>query len=356
MKKYYASLDLYRFLAALAVAFFFHYRIVLGAIPYEEINVVDFLCKYGGYVVEMFFVISGFVICNAALCKIQDKRIGFGSFMIGRIVRIYPTLVVTVIVAALGMWIGYAVFDEALIKDSSVSLLAFVLNILGLNGGLIIESPFVSVNGPSWYVSVLMVCYVLFYFIVRLSRDSKAYRFMCYIAVILIGIFAYLNVLNLPFLSVSCARGYIYFFLGTMLGEIQDKASRKGRVIICIISLLLIIMFVFTKYYGLLYKESLEIGLFVVTPLVIFGINCSPLNRICDCKVVKKLGSISYGIFMWNIPVFIWTRFVEKAAGIEFEYGGLFAYLVIVAVNILIGALSYVLIEGKLSGVLRSRW
>ena len=49
MKKYCSRLDLLRFLAALAVAFFFHYVIVFGDSPLGGNIVGDALNKYGDF-------------------------------------------------------------------------------------------------------------------------------------------------------------------------------------------------------------------------------------------------------------------------------------------------------------------
>ncbi len=345
MKKYYAGLNLYRFLAAAMVAFFFHYRIVLGDSPFAGTTVGDFLNANGGYVVELFFIISGFVAYNAYLKRISDGTLKFKEFIIGRIKRMYPTLIISVTVVFVLMWLGYAIWDTPLIKDSATSPFAFILNMLGLNGGIIAESAFVSVNGPSWYVSVLMVCYLLFFVISLFSHKSEGGAIVLFIVVIIIGLFVYLNPVNLPFLSLSCARGYIYFFIGVIWAKIQSRLSFKGSIITCVLSVVMILMFVFAYYHDLLYQESLEVGLCIVLPLVLIGLNVSGFNKICDNRPVRFLGNISYGIFMWNIPTFVCVRLIEQTAGIDFDYGNIWVYLAIVVINIIAGTLSYEFIE-----------
>ena len=348
-KKYYAALDLYRFLAAITVALFFHYSIVLGGSPFSGSVVGDFLIENGGYVVELFFIISGFVACNAYLDKVQQGDLPFGRFLIGRIIRMYPTMIISVIFIMVLMWLGYALWQEPLVKDSEVTLFAFILNMLGLNGGIVAESAFVSVNGPSWYVSVLMVCYILFFAIGRLCKKSRSAMNVLYMVIIVIGLFVYLNSVNLPFISLSCARGYIYFFLGVLWAQVQSKLSFKGNVITCIAGVIIILMFIFAKYNNLLYKESLEIGLCVVFPLLLIGLNFTGLNTICDNKAIKFLGSISFGIFMWNIPTLICVRLIGHIAGTRLNPANIRLFTVIAAANIITGILSYILIEQKLT-------
>ena len=349
-KEYYPTINLYRFLAAIMVALFFHYSIVTGDSPFAGSVVGDFLNHNGGYVVELFFIISGFVAAGAYLTRIEDGSLTFDKFLISRIKRMYPTLIISVVAIMLMMWIGYAIWSEPLIKDSAVSPFAFILNMLGLNGGLIVEASLVSVNGPSWYISVLMVCYILFYATTLLRRKSVAASYIVYGIIIMIGLFVYLNPINLPFLSVSCARGYIYFFIGVLWAKVQKRlTSRKSRLIVCILSIVMILMYVFAYCYDLLYQESLEIGLCIIFPLVLIGINLEWLNKMCDNKVVYFLGNISFGVFMWNIPVLICVRLIGRIFGAEIDYSNILIFLIIAIINIVAGALSYEFIEKKLN-------
>lgn len=92
------ELDILRFLAALAVVFF-HYTF-LNATEYESIAVYPVLgdfFKYGYLGVELFFIISGFVILLTASKK--DWR----SFIISRVARLYPAFWIAVTLTTLGV-------------------------------------------------------------------------------------------------------------------------------------------------------------------------------------------------------------------------------------------------------------
>ena len=139
MKKYCSRLDLLRFLAALAVAFFFHYIIVFGESPLSGNIVGDALNKYGGYVVELFYIISGFVMYTAYSERIREGKTNFTKYLTDRVVRLYPAMIVSVIATIIPMWAGYALWDEAVSNDSAVTLFAIFLNLLGLNGGTVLD-------------------------------------------------------------------------------------------------------------------------------------------------------------------------------------------------------------------------
>ena len=79
------EIDLLRFLAALAVVLFHYafrgYAAHSSSMPYPLLEAV---AKYGSYGVELFFLISGFVILMSA------SGGSLKHFVISRIVRLYP--------------------------------------------------------------------------------------------------------------------------------------------------------------------------------------------------------------------------------------------------------------------------
>ncbi len=356
MKKYCSRLDLLRFLAALAVAFFFHYIIVFGESPLSGNIVGDALNKYGGYVVELFYIISGFVMYTAYSERIREGKTNFTKYLTDRVVRLYPAMIVSVIATIIPMWAGYALWDEAVSNDSAVTLFAIILNLLGLNGGTVLEHTFMTtVNGPSWYITVLLICYLLFYGIIKLCRGSKGAENVAFMVMIVLGIFFYINPMNIPMMFVCCTRGYIFFFVGVFLAQIYGKTNWIGNLIMCAISVIMIYMYFFASHHDLLMNESLEFGLFIVLPIVMFFIGFFPLEYICSNVVVKFLGGISFGIFLWNLPVFIWVRFVERYMDESFTYGSITTYLIIVTINCVVGILSYILIDKLLVNFIKKR-
>ena len=312
-KKYYPGLDLLRIIGAVAVAYFFHYKIVLGTSPFKGTIVGDFLNTYGGYAVELFFVISGFVMWHAYSNRIREGKVRFGKYVIDRIIRLYPQVIIAVVVIVIIMQIGYAIYGEPLTDNANISPLAIVLNILGLNGGTLAEAGGMSVNGPTWYVSVLMVCYILYYAIIKLCRGSRIAESVCFAIMIIIGIVLIYHPLQIPFLLMSSGRGYMFFFAGIFAAKLQQLLSGK---------------------WPALTRRRL-------------------LNLMCDNKVVKFLGNISYGIFIWNMPVFITALLVDRLMGETLSFRNLLTYIIIIGVNTAVGAVSHILIDKKLVAVLR---
>ena len=111
------ELDLLRFLAAIAVVFF-HYTF-LNSINSEltpTYPALEGIFKYGYLGVELFFMISGFVILLTAMKTTAVE------FTISRIKRLYPAFWVALIITTL------AILFFAIDQQTSVGLKQFLFN------------------------------------------------------------------------------------------------------------------------------------------------------------------------------------------------------------------------------------
>ena len=87
-----------------------------------------------------------------------------------------------------------------------------------------------SLNGPIWYISVLLICYVIAFFI---SKKIKKYGSYLYICPIIIGlVIFYFNNIQPVIFKIDLARGLVAFFTGVLLGsffEIYNAYSRRKK-------------------------------------------------------------------------------------------------------------------------------
>lgn len=163
MRERVAEIDLLRFLAALAVVFF-HYAFRgnaadgLSAMPYPLLAPV---AKYGYLGVELFFMISGFVILMTASGGSLRK------FAVSRIVRLYPAFWVCCtisFVAALAF--GAPVFN--------VTLQQYLVNMTMLAGFVGVED----IDGVYWSLYVEMRFYLLVALLLLLRQIGHAQRWL----------------------------------------------------------------------------------------------------------------------------------------------------------------------------------
>ncbi len=159
------EIDALRGLAAVCVACIFHLFFLFGERftgPFDGLPVVTWLYDHGWTMVDLFFVISGYVFSHVYLSSDHGKLVSSGrSFWVARFARLYPLHMLTVILFIPIILSGVV---HKGVQDN-FDLYHFGLNLLLLQGvGL--ERGY-NFNVVSWSVSVEVLCYFLFFFAAR---------------------------------------------------------------------------------------------------------------------------------------------------------------------------------------------
>lgn len=212
------EIDLLRFIAALTVVFF-HYAFRgyaaddMTVMPYPLLAAAS---KYGYLGVELFFMISGFVILMTA------ANGSLRSFVISRLVRLYPafwaccTITFLVIIA-----IGAPRF--------SASLGQYLVNLTMLNGFVGVPS----IDGAYWSLFVEIRFYALVAVVLVLGRIHQAQLF---IALWLAATIA-LEIMPVSKLRYLLIADYAtYFIAGATFYLIWSKGPSLARFAIVTIS------------------------------------------------------------------------------------------------------------------------
>lgn len=107
--------------------------------------------------VDLFFLISGFVIAHVYLGKIGDGE-SYARFLVKRAARLLPlhwlTLAAAIVVGVVAMRTGANIASPELYNPACILPNALLLHSLGTCGGL-------SFNAPSWSISAEAVMYVI---------------------------------------------------------------------------------------------------------------------------------------------------------------------------------------------------
>jgi len=159
------EIDLLRFIAALAVVFF-HYSFrgyaadAMSVMPYPLLASVS---KYGYLGVELFFMISGFVILMTA------ANGSLRGFAISRIVRLYPAFWACCTVTFL---VTLAIGEPRY----SASIGQYIVNMTMLNGFVGVPS----IDGAYWSLFVEIRFYTLVAIILVIGRIHHAHIFILF--------------------------------------------------------------------------------------------------------------------------------------------------------------------------------
>ncbi|NBB13851.1 acyltransferase family protein [Caulobacter sp. SLTY] len=140
-----------RFFAAMWVVLFHYWPNLQGAAPLAVIG--------KGYLgVELFFVLSGFILCHVYLESFGEGRFKYGAFLWNRLARVYPLHLATLLgVIALGLAATAAGFN---VGDGVLDWASLPANLLMVQAwGLAPEAAF---NHPSWSISAEWFAYLSF--------------------------------------------------------------------------------------------------------------------------------------------------------------------------------------------------
>ncbi len=170
--------------------------------------------EYGGYFGNyIFFMISGLLISLRYKNRLLDGTCPFHLFIWKRLGRLYPI---------------YALSNFAMILSGSVlvtckrTCTTFLMIASGwFYGG---DTPY---NFPAWFLCILMICYILYYLVGKISsKFPAAYPFLC-LALCLWGVVLEVMNWNIPFQYRICGEGYLNFFLGILLAERFEFTKNK---------------------------------------------------------------------------------------------------------------------------------
>jgi peptidoglycan/LPS O-acetylase OafA/YrhL len=272
---------------------------------------------WGGFIgVDVFFVISGYLISSVILREIGELRFSLLAFYERRIRRIFPALIVMLFVTAIFSCI-YLLPSE--LKDFSKSLLATVFslsNIYFLDNADYFAAP----NGGkpllhTWSLAVEEQFYIFFPLFLMLIRRFAPRRFKGAIVAVSVASFAFSAYGAYAFPTATFYLPVTRMWellLGTMLSlnmfpEIQSRLSRN---IAAAIGLALIVVCGFT--YG---PRTHFPGLAALAPclgaaLIIAAgqTGSSVVGRLLSLRPVVFIGLISYSLYIWHWPIIVFQR------------------------------------------------
>lgn len=337
--KYLSSIDGLRAIAVIAVIWF---HISPRTLP-------------GGYLgVDVFFVISGYLIYRIIDSSIQNNTFSITEFMTKRAHRLLPALFVTVI--------GVQVVSIALIPGSNKSLtgkhgiaaLCSVSNIflwIESGGYWDTSSSFLPLL-HTWSLSLETQFYVLIALGMVVFRESIRFRTVIFLSLgsMLIGLIvnqldARLSFYLLPFRMWE-------LLLGCIIGHLDNHAylngvSRYAAKCLTAIGVALIVLaclFAGEVYSGLYVCEMLAClgtGMFLLVAEVqdaAAGLASWPSTVIA--KGLFYIGRISYSLYLWHWPVVVVFKYLKADLDV-------LEVVLELGVILLLGTSSYYMVESR---------
>jgi peptidoglycan/LPS O-acetylase OafA/YrhL len=320
-----SSLNTFRFLTALAI---FGYHTLNSFLNYNHnIIIIDF-GKGLAIFMTGFFVLSGFILCHVYHNYNFSNRQNLVIFYLKRLSRIYPVYAIATII--------YFAFAIKIPGDKLFQI--FITDFFMLQS-FFEDTLSIGINNTTWSLSVEMFLYLLFPFILILTKNPKYLFIFSLIFSFIISYnfildenrYVYANPLN-RLADFTFGIG-IYFF--------KEKIGKlKYRNLLHISSVLMIFIIC------LIVKEKHMALQFVVIALFGIWIACCYYSKsiFYNNKITNYLGKISYSFYLWQfISLAIGNIIKNSYENISF----ITLFIIILLTNILISSYSYYVIEFK---------
>lgn len=293
----------------------------------------------GDRMVEVFFMLSGIGMVLGYEEKIRSGCITFGEYISKRLKKLFPlmwlTLCITLILQCIYLYKTGTTFTYP-----NLDVYHFLLNILGLQNG-ILEVQW-SYNSPAWYISVLLCCYVAFYFITRKTRESDNGGGMRYAVTALVGAVIILSGYHLPVFNSLMGRGFACFFIGAILAKVyQHKNNIYAQRIGYVCLIFLIVVWKLTRCFGYEVLGNLQMSVILgIAPALILCVLFVPwISKLFSLRPMVYLGRISLSIYLWHFPVQCVWKIIDVCFGLEINYSRRIIWLLYAASVLLLSAL-----------------
>jgi peptidoglycan/LPS O-acetylase OafA/YrhL len=308
-----------------------------------------------GYLgVELFFTLSGFILCHVYLQQVEERRFRYGAFLWARLARIYPMHLATI--AAVGLMGAAAMALDRPVDANTMSWPALPANLLLINAWG--AAPVAGWNHSSWSISAEWFAYLAFpaFAFVALRLKDRPRLAMAMALAFLTGLYAIFSRLTGQSLThATIAWGALRivpcfaFGCAAYLAWRADLvASSRLAWIGAAISGALLITF---AQYGAADAAIVAASGGLILSLA-FVSKTWTSGRGLD--VFVYLGEVSYSVYMLFVPwQLLFVNVTAKALHYDKNHMPIFVWLVFVASIIPLAAIAHHLIERPARNLLR---
>lgn len=281
------SINTLRFIAAIFVMFY-HFAFVFyhAELSYVNVPILRYLFQYGYLGVDLFFIISGFVISMSA-----EGR-GAYAFFKSRVGRLYPVFWVSAIMTSL-----FLIFGGHLIY-SELSWSRFLTNMTMIPTIIWSKESIDFLDGSYWTLVIEMK----FYFLIFLLLIFKQFKRIEYLTIPLSFVMLYSAI----FLNIKVDSDLIWipnFLTGIIFYKIYKNGLNNWRIFALINTFIASLIFAanrapyLTEGYKTIFSTT-TISLYILVFYILFLLISLNKIRIPNNKYINILGLLTYPIYL----------------------------------------------------------
>jgi peptidoglycan/LPS O-acetylase OafA/YrhL len=307
-QKYRPEVDGLRAIAVLAVVFYH------ADFKFDKTQILS-----GGFIgVDVFFVISGYLITSIILKDLNRQSFSFREFYERRVRRIFPALSFVIIISSVFAWVLLVPSSFQEFSASAIASLLFYSNFYFLSLDSYTAEP--SAFRPllhTWSLAVEEQFYLIFPPFLWWINKVSGIRYQNIVLVVLFV----LSFCSTQWFSLYSYDANFYLIIGRiwelMSGaflainatKLNGLLSRTWQSSMAFVGLLMLL-----GSMMLLNHHMRHPGIVTIVPvvgamlLIVFTIEENWIRRILSSTPVVFIGLISYSFYLWHQPVFAFSR------------------------------------------------
>lgn len=301
----------------------------------------------GGFIgVDIFFVLSGFLISKIIMIGIQNRTFSYKDFYKRRIKRILPPFYFMVLLTVISSFFIFLPSDINQLLKSAISTLIFSSNYFFSSGldyfsSNANEQPLLH----TWSLAVEEQFYFLFpiliYFLIRIKNRNNFYLLL-----LCIFSFSLAEILS----NIDTTKSFSYFSLPTRMGELLIGtlcALTKVKLKHALFQYIGLGLIILSSFF--IDEKTTFPGIFAFFPclgagLLILSENKNTiLFKIFSNKIIAYIGKLSFSLYLFHWPILAFSRYITGEYSLIKSNSIYFIILIIVFISIF----SYEFVENK---------
>ncbi|PLR09225.1 acyltransferase [Caulobacter flavus] len=343
-----------RFILAVGVVVF-HYQVTMLASGQAPIALIE-RARLG---VDVFFILSGFVLAHVYGRQICEGRYSHRAFLIARLARIYPAHLAVLLgmglIASIALALGQA-FDQRVYTPSG-----WLAHLAMIHAWIPVVPPS-EWNGPSWSISAEWAAYLAFplFAFIGLRNGRNPLLTIAVAAVVFAACDAfyrwrYGQIITGADSVLGVVRIPGEFLYGLALQQISQRlaVTRRAAIALSLAATLLVL--------SLMHASADERIIVAASGLLVLSLALLSQNE-ADGPLGHPLallaGEASYAIYLVHMPLLVvWKNAVALLAGTDSSYRmALWEAAVLLPITLVVGLLLHLLWEAPARRWVRARF